>query len=961
MNFTLKIIIFLSLLTGALCSYAQQIVNPPALEKLLAGKTKYYDIVATVDSFYAKALRHLSPADANQQSTLKRQMKMWQRWKMQASIRLQADGTVANALTYVLPAWEQQASIHQHGPSGNWKTLGPTNYNTTGGHNGGLGRVNCVAFSPSNTNLVYAGTANGGLWRREGNGNWTALTDHLPSVSISGVVVNYQNANDIWILTGDGDSGGSQGMYSAGVFESHDAGSTWKASGQFPGLRDTLYNGYKLIQHPTDPAIFFACTSKGLYRSSNYCASWTRVNPSLWLWPGTSNLRLPSYTDIEFKPDNPNTIYVTSNEVSPTFQRSTDGGLTFTPISNTQLNAARRLAIGVSPHQPNRIYLLSGPATGPGMFNGFFSSADSGNTWATNATTPNILGYAIDGSDDKHQTNYDLCVAVNPANANMVATGGIDCYNSTNGGVTFTKRTHWNFKQLSTTVPNYIHADIHNLVYNGNRLYACTDGGLSYSDNNGNTWTDISRGLNILQPYKIAGIETDANHWISGTQDNGAMYRNNSGMVVQHIGGGDGRSGLIDPANVSNIAFSTNEKIFVSANAGTHITDLTPPDIVEGNGWPALSHNVDNFTEKIAGYQTGIYKYYPNAFIWSNRGAAGNSALINCPSNSSRFYAAQGNKLYRSDNAADSWTDISDRSGFPSGTFFITDLAVSPTNSGLLYMTVGGYVSGTKIYQSNNGGETWVNISGNLANVATISVAAGASGSVYVGNELGVFYRPGNGNDWLPFYNGLPKCPVYDLLINFTTGKIRAATFGRGIWESDLHSPCSNTLNITGEIRGSNFYEAGSMLTASQQAGGGTGTQLIYRSAGNIVLTTGMEVKDAATGTIFKAYLGPCGQMVQRLGEGYSQIADEITVEELNTGRYPPIKDLPYYRITGDALEFYVPDYQKAGIYLKGENATEIPLTEQEIYPKGLYRIRNAGTDGKIFIYRHGGKVVKID
>jgi hypothetical protein len=101
--------------------------------------------------------------------------------------------------------------------------------------------------------------------------------------------------------------------------------------------------------------------------------------------------------------------------------------------------------------------------------------------------------------------------------------------------------------------------------------------------------------------------------------------------------------------------------------------------------------------------------------------------------------------------------------------------------------------------------------------------------------------------------------------------------------------------------------------------------------------------------------------MVQRLGEGYSQLTDEITVEELNTGRYPPIKDLPYYRITGDALEFHVPDYQKAGIYLKGENATEIPLTEQEIYPKGLYRIRNAGTNGKIFIYRYGGKVVKID
>ena len=576
----IKNVATLLLALGWYAALSQQIVNPPELERLLAGKTRFHDISKIVDSFYAREKNKLAPNDSVALRTINRQLKMWQRWKMHYGPRLLDDGSLANSLVYIEAAMKQLApttGTELNVATGNWQSLGPTNYNTTGGHNGGLGRVNCVAFRPGDPNTIYAGTANGGLWRREANGNWTPLTDHLASVSVSGVVVNYNNGNDIYILTGDGDSGGNQGMYSAGVFESHDGGATWNASGAFPGLRDTLYNGYKLVQHPTNPAIFFACTSKGLFRSSDYCVSWTNVSPLLWNWPGTSIPFSPAYSDLEFKPNNPDIVYTATINANPKFQRSTDGGLNFAPISNASLDNAQRIAIGVSANQPNWVYALTGPATGVGMFNGLFSSGDSGTTWNTNATTPNILGYNISGQDDKHQTRYDLCIAVNPGNASHIITGGIDCYSTTNGGTTFTKRTHWNIKELTVQVPNYIHADIHNLTYNGNRLYACTDGGLSFSDNHGNSWTNIWTGLNILQPYKIAGIEADANHWLSGTQDNGTMYRNNSGFVVQHVGGGDGRSGIIDPANVSNIFFTSNERINFSVNSGATNTDFTPP------------------------------------------------------------------------------------------------------------------------------------------------------------------------------------------------------------------------------------------------------------------------------------------------------------------------------------------------------------------------------------------------
>lgn len=953
--------ILLLLLVGLGVVQAQQIVNPPALEKLLAGKTRYVDIVQTVDNYYAKAKAGLANTDTDGLKTINRQLKMWQRWKMYNGARLMEDGTIGNNQQFVQAALKKIASqpaVVQDGATGNWRTMGPTNFNTTGGHNGGLGRVNCVAFHPNDPNIIYAGTANGGLWRREANGNWTALTDHLASVSVSGVVVNYNNANDIYILTGDGDSGGNQGMFSAGVFESHDGGATWNNSGQFPGLRDSSYTAYKLSQHPTNPAIFFACTNMGLYRSANYCASWTRVNPDLWRWAGTSINLLPSYTDLEFKPGDPNTIYVSSNSVNPKFQRSVDGGLTFTPIANASMDAAQRLAIGVSANQPNWVYVLSGPSTGVGMFNGIFGSGNSGTGWNVNATTPNILGGDIAGQNNKDQTNYDLAIAVDPRNASQIITGGVDCYTSSNGGGTLTKRTHWDTKNILSSM-SYIHADIHNLTYNGNRLYACTDGGVSYSDNHGVSWINIWNGLNILQPYKISGIETDPNHWISGTQDNGSMYRNNSGFVVQHIGGGDGRSAIINPENVSNIWFTANENVYVSTDGGATKTAITPA----GNDltWPTLTHNINNVQEILAGYGNGIFKRNPANGAWTNRGAAAFNGLVNCPSSSTRFYAANGRKFYRSDNSGDSWTDLSAKTGFPTNNIGISDIIVSQANSGVVYFTIGGFAAGQKVYYSSNAGESWTNITADLPNVATLSIASGYSGSLYVGNELGVFYKANTNAPWTPFYNGLPKCPVNDLLINFTAGKIRAATYGRGIWESDVYSPCENNVNITGEIRGSNYFEAGTSLTASQQAGGGVGTQLVYKSNGSITMKPGMEVKDAGTGTRFRAYIGACAQGLQPLSPVDAAAIDPFIVEELDVMKNKPLFERPYFRINGDALEFYVPDYQQVVLYKKNSKGNQIPIVTPQLFAKGFFRIRNAGTDISQFVYTYNGNDVKYE
>jgi xyloglucan-specific exo-beta-1,4-glucanase len=79
------------------------------------------------------------------------------------------------------------------------------------------------------------------------------------------------------------------------------------------------------------------------------------------------------------------------------------------------------------------------------------------------------------------------------------------------------------------------------------------------------------------------------------------------------------------------------------------------------------------------------------------------------------------------------------------------------------------------------------NISGSLPNVPvnTIVYEHGSEHRVYIGTDIGVFYRDDYFDDWLPYMTGLPNVMVHELEINYTSQKLVAATYGRGIWQSD--------------------------------------------------------------------------------------------------------------------------------------------------------------------------------
>lgn len=772
--------------------------------------------------------------------------KQWKRWEYHARHHLSPDGKVVN---WASKNWEEYHNYMESrantdagnfdATNGYWLGLGPTDFSWSGGWNGGVGRLNCIAFHPTNSSIFWVGAPAGGLWKTTtGGSSWTALTDGMPVIGVSGIAVDFNNPNILYILTGDGDGGHTT---SIGVLKSTDGGVTWNAT----GLTYTIYNnirGYKLLMHPTNSSILFVVSNDGVSRTNNGGTTWTKVLSG-------------SFRDIEFKPGDPTVVYVSG---TTTFHRSTDSGLTWSQITSGVPTNANRIAIGVSPNNPAYVYLLTGPATGTGTFRGVYRSTNSGTSFTTRSTTPNILGYSSVGGDSKHQSGYDLAIAINRNDAEDVMIGGINTWVSTNGGTAWTITSMWD----NSGGIGYTHADIHGLDINplNNYLYCVSDGGIFRSTNFGDTWTDLTAGLAITQFYRIAGTESSLFLITGGTQDNGSNKWTGGGTMA-HMLGADGMDCLIDHSN-SNVLYNTIQygELYKSTNGGAVFSGIWP---AVGPWVTPLVMHPTNSNIIYAGYYD-VYKTTDGGATWTNTGVDGSSAIAMGVSNPSRIYAAAGSTLYMSNDAAGSWSNVS--TGLPA--MEISYIAVNPDNSAEVYVSYSGYSSGTKVYRSLNAGTSWTNISGTLPNVPVNCIVfqdnnGSPDDALYIGTDIGVFYRNANLSDWVPFRNGLPVVPVYDLVINYTNNRITAGTFGRGLWRSELYTTCPTWYILTSGNNPSNpnytgyqFYESSDSITSSRVITGGIGTDVTYKANNYIRLTTGFHARED---NLFKARLGPCG------------------------------------------------------------------------------------------------------
>jgi hypothetical protein len=665
--------------------------------------------------------------------------------------------------------WKNKSnSTAKSNATSNWNSLGPANSSAFAGRLPGQGRVNAVAVDPNNPNIWYVGAPAGGIWKSIDAGtSWTSLFDAFPQIGVSGIAIDPNNSNTIYIATGDDDAADS---YSIGVFKSLDGGITWNETGLNPNNTTIGWLMNEITIDPTNSQIIWVGTNQGLYKSTNAGLTW-------------SNKRTGNIKDFKLKPSDSNTIYAVSINQ---FYKSIDGGETFTSITDNLPSSSGRMVLGVSPANSNVVYVLSANTGANGFsFQGIFKSTDSGTTFTKKSNSTNIM--------ESSQAWFDLALEVSPTDENVLYTGCLNIWKSTNGGNSFQQLNSW-FQNNES----YSHADIHTLkIFNG-KLYCGSDGGIYVSGNAGESFIDYTAGISISQFYRISVAEGNTAKVIGGLQDNGGQVLNNGNWNTYH--GGDGMDNVIDPTN-QNLLYGFTQyggSLNISTDSGQSIGFVGPPKDSQGNNiqgnWItplAINSNGDVYS----GFEA-LYKLVGNAWekISSNIGTTNIDDIELSTSNPNLIYVAESNFIYKSANGGLTFTPIK---GFDSD---IADFAINRTDNNILYVVTSNRIGTSQIDQPVDRGVFKLTINTNQATIEDITFnlpedqaffsiihqGRNTDNPIYVGTSLGVYRLDDTLTEWEDYFTGFPNTAVGDLEISLDNEMITAATYGRGIWQSPI-------------------------------------------------------------------------------------------------------------------------------------------------------------------------------
>lgn len=705
--------------------------------------------------------------------------KQYKRWEAFWAPRLWPDGTFINAAKiYSDNLSRMQFGKQDRLQSNRWSQVGPfappAQYNNQTSLSG-VGRINIVRFHPTNPNILWAGSASGGVWRSSDKGKtWETFpfTQFL-SLGVSDIAISPSDPNTVYVATGDADGtlGTATYCYSIGIIKTTDGGATWSVTGLTKNLPDK-FNVSRLMISPTDPNSLLAATTSGIMKTTDGGATWTRTQGG-------------NFRDMEMKPNDPNTIYASTYGRSSinSIYKSTDFGTTWT--LKKEIKEAGRIQLAVTPSAPDLVYALCSHYIHNG-FHSFQMSQNSGETFEvlSDSTDGNVLNWGgYDLGTSKGQSDYDLCLAVKLTDPTKVILGGIECYTSGDNGYTWTKCTN------TRTSGSKVHVDMHDLVYNplDKMLYLCSDGGIYTSADDGTNWTSLSDGIAITQFYRFGVSETNPEHIICGAQDNGtSMYDNGSWYQIY---GGDGMDCAIDPTNDKKIYCSIYYgSIYKSTDNGKTLTTIFEKnDSQEEAAWTS-PFTIDPQNSKI------LYVGHNNVWKNSNSGEGTWSKISNfnngytlnviavAPSDSKYIYAVALNQLYKTTDGGANWSLVTSASNS------ISSVTVSPTEPNRIWYTLSGFNDHNKVFMYD-GTET-INLSGNLPNIPVTSSVYenGTNDRIYIGTDIGVFYSDCQSNIWDNINDNLPNVTINDLQINYKTtpAKLFAATYGNGVWKSDV-------------------------------------------------------------------------------------------------------------------------------------------------------------------------------
>lgn len=705
--------------------------------------------------------------------------KQFKRWEWFMEQRLDEEGQKPDSR--LIYEEVKRADLQQEFRTGtsNWQLIGPIE-EPQNDHGRSIGRLSAIAFHPTDTNIIWTGAPSGGVWKSEDNGqSWSTVTDGLPNLGVSDIVIHPFHPDTMYISTGDGSSGDT---YSYGVLKSVDGGQTWDTTGLSFGVNEGI-NIRRLLLDSVNTNVLIAAGTEGIYRTEDAGATWQQVAQG-------------NFCDLEFKPFAHDTVYASKgNSSGSAFFRSTDNGQTWNSSTNG-LNGPfiTRMKIAVSPSAPDVVYAVT--CKDDGGLEGVYRSNNAGGSWSlrTNVNTPNLMSGDEFGAEDGGQGWYCMDIALSPTNVNEIKVGGVSLWESNNGGFTFLMDAHW-YGANGT----YVHADHHRLEYHPltHQFYTGNDGGLYRYSYYFPGYESISTEMSITQFYRLANSVSNPDLILGGSQDNGTFrWRDNTWVAIY---GGDGMEAMINPTD-PNIVFCSTQRggLHRSSNGGaTFVSGLEPTS----GAWVTPFMMEPSDPEVIyAASGSRVYRSDDSGNSWYE--FSGNLTTLNSgsltlldisTSNDEYLVAGSRTTLYLSKDLGGNWENI--KSGLPS--LNMTYVAFDPLNEETVWVTFSGYSDGKKVYRSHDAGETWENMSMNLPNlpVNCIEIERSSTGGVYVGTDVGVYYWDESLNEWEPFMNGLPNVIVNELEIHEATHTIRAATYGRGLWESDTR----NIINVNVE------------------------------------------------------------------------------------------------------------------------------------------------------------------